>query len=199
MKKLVMTVAMVAMILMAGSARADMTYAPFLFNGNDHAGNPIHDGTYEMVLDLNGDGWGGTSYLAQTSGADNASNWLWDSKDLVMDRGQIIDGQATPFKKISTADIPASYDANVDHYYLLWFDKSFNAGGAGPGGGVSYGAEDLGTVGTNPGDYTPFANGGSATLKTLGTQAVPEPVSTVLSLLGGGAMVLRRRFNKASI
>ncbi len=198
MKKLSLTIAILAVLLTAGSARADMTYAPFLFGGAlDHAGAPISNGTYSMVIDLDGDGWNGQSYLSQALNPNNASGFLWDLDDLLMDVGSITDGDVFPSRTILTSEIPASYNANVDQYYLFWFDKAFNAADSGPGAGVYYGAESLGTVGTNPGDYTPFANGGIAQFQTLGTQVVPEPISTTLALLGGGAMFLRRKLNRA--
>jgi hypothetical protein len=194
MKKLVIAILFAAMTLMAGSARADMTYASFLLGGGrDQSGNPIADGTYSMLIDLDGDGWNGTSYLSQAlAPLDNSLSWLWDPEDFLMDVGQIVNGDAFPFKTIPTADIPATYNANVDPYYLFWFNKPFNLADAGPGQGIFYGAEILGTVGTDPGDYTPIAVGGIAQFQT--TQVIPEPVSTVLALIGGGAMALRRRF-----
>ncbi len=199
MKKIVLTI-ITAIILMAVPAHADMSYGSFLFGGaNDKMGNPITDGTFSMILDLNGDGWNGNSYLSQSSGAANDLSWLWDSNDLLMSQGQITNGEAYPVFSVSSADIPASYDAGVDKYYLLWFDKPFNLATAGPGAGIDYGVESLGTVGTDPGDYTTFPVGGSATFQTLGTQVVPEPISAVLAMIGGGAMALRRRFNKANV
>lgn len=195
MKKFLLTLMLVAGL--SGAANADMSYAPFLFDARDAAGNAITDGTYAMVIDLDGDGFNGNSYLSMTSGFDNSQAWRWDNDDFLMDVGQITDGSAFPFATIATADIPAAYTPNVDQYYLFWFDTAFQTGAAGPGMGVDYGVESLGTVGTNPGDYTPFAVGGLASLRTFGqTTNVPEPVSSVLALLGGGAMALRRRFSR---
>lgn len=150
------------------TALADMTYSPTLMsNAMDASGNLIADGTYVMVLDLDNDGWQGTAYDAQSAGLDNAGAWLWDADDMLMDRGQIIDGEAYPFKILETAGIPAAFTPGVDHYYVLWFDTPYNAGAAGPGVGVAYGAEDLGVVGTDPGDYTPDGLGGNAILTTV--------------------------------
>lgn len=174
--------------LAVATAQADMTYAPFMFNALNASGSPIANGTYVMVLDLNGDGFGGKNYLAQASSGNNATTWMWDSNDMLMDRGQITNGECYPFSTIATAAIPASYTPNVDHYYLLWFNTPYSATATGPGVNVAYGAEDLGTVGTNPGDYNPFPNGGNAALHT-----VPEPVSAVILLVGGGLLAARRR------
>ncbi len=159
----------------AMTAQADMTYSPFMYNALDASGNAIANGTYLLVLDLNGNGWQGTGYTAQSSGAANSSNWLWDPCDYIMDRGAIGEfnnsggyaGECYPFDTIKTSQIPAGYTANVDHYYLLWFDTPYNASATGPGAGVHYGAEDLGVVGTDPGDYTTFPNGGNASLITI--------------------------------
>lgn len=159
---------MAVVILTAAAAQADMTYSPFLFsNALGASGDPIVNGTYVMVLDLNGDGWQGNNYASQSSGLANGSSWLWDPNDMLMDRGQIDNGDAFPFRSVATADIPATYTPNVDHYYLLWFDTPYNAAASGPGTGVHYGVEDLGTVGGDPGDYGPFAVGGVASLTTV--------------------------------
>lgn len=165
MKKLL---TLCAILAMAAIGRADMTYAPFLIGaGNDAAGVPIANGTYVMVADLDGDGFNGTPYTGQSAGTDNSGAWLWDADDLLMARGQIVDGTAYPFYQVATADIPAGYTAGVDRYYVLWFVKAYNAADAGPGVGVAYGVENLGPVGSNPGDYTPFLTGGSAVLTTV--------------------------------
>ena len=157
----------VAIAALAMSAQADMTYAPFMIGGAlNHSGTPIADGTFVMVLDLDNDGCNGASYLAQSTGGATTSSWLWDTDDLLMDRGQIIGGDAFPFCQIITSQKPATYTPDVNHYYMLWFDTPYNAAGAGPGSGVWYGAEDLGTVGVDPGDYNPFPVGGNTTLQT---------------------------------
>ncbi|MFW5893878.1 MAG: Ig-like domain-containing protein, partial [Verrucomicrobiota bacterium] len=134
-------------------------------DGNDSAGDPIDNGTFVMVMDLDGDGFNGTNY---TGGSGPATSWLWDDDDMFMDRGPINDGEGFPFRQIWTEDIPETYDAGEDNYYLLWFDVPYDENADGPGDGVAYGVELLGTVGTDPGDYTPFADGGNATLQTGG-------------------------------
>jgi len=191
MKSILITAA--ALLLMAVSAQADMTYAPFLIGGAlNNSGTPIANGTYVMVLDLNNDGCNGTSYLAQLGSQANKGSWLWDTNDMVMDRGEIDGGDAFPFSQIITSQKPATFTSNVDHYYLMWFDTPYSATATGPGAGIHYGVEDLGTVGTDPGDYNPFPVGGNASMTT-----VPEPV-TCVSLLAGAAMMLARRRNGAS-
>jgi hypothetical protein len=192
MKKILM---MSAIALLAFTTRADMTYSPFAFGVlNDASGNVIKDGTYVMVLDLDGDGWNGNGYLSQSAGDDNASSWLWDADDFLMERGQITDGDAFPFWTVSTANIPAGFTANVDNYYVLWFDTPYDALAAGPGVGINYGAENLGAVGADPGDYGPFLTGGSATFQTI-----PEPATAMLAVIGGGLAYFVRRGKRSYI
>jgi hypothetical protein len=194
--------AAMAVALMVSPVYADVAYQPTLGLVNpagDAFGNPINDGTYTMVLDLDGDGWNGFPYLSQspgTPGSFNDANWLWDSDDYLMDIGQISSGLAFPSEYITgnPATVIPGYDAGVDDYYLFWFAKPFSAGAAGPGVDVDYGAELLGKAGPDGFSLTPDAIGGAATFKTLGTHVVPEPVSCVLAVIGGGAMALRRRF-----
>lgn len=190
MKKILFAI---CVALAAVSANASMTYSPFLLDGYDASGNPISSGTYVMVLDLDGDGWNGLDYLSQASGsANNASSWLWDADDYIMDIGAFYDGEAFPFSTFNAADVPG-FTANVDQYYVLWFDVAYNPLAAGPGIGINYGAENLGTVGTDPGNYGPFLTGGNATLQTI-----PEPATALLALIGGGmAYVLRRNKRQA--
>lgn len=194
MKKTIITMMMLmAMALMTVPAQADVAYAPFLFTGNDAAGNPIVDGSYSLILDLDGDGWDGNSYTSMSLGAANDLNWLWDSDDLLLDRGQVSAGTAFPFT--NTVSISTQgYDAGVDQWFLLWFDTPYDVSAAGPGSGVDYGVELMGVAGNDGDTLSPFAVGGSAVFQTLGTTVVPEPISALLALIGGGAMALRRRF-----
>ncbi len=155
--------------LMVESGTADMTYAPMIFGtAMDASGNPLADGTYVMVADLDGDGWDGVDYDAQSGGADNATSWLWDADDMLMDRGQVTGGQVYPLRTIATADVPATWDPGVDEYYVLWFDVAYDVGATGPGSGVDYGVDLAGAVGTDPGNYGPILDGGLATLSTVG-------------------------------
>jgi len=200
MKKAIVIMMMLALTFGAASARADVAYQPALGLVDPAMNNLnqiIADGTYVMVLDRDNDGWGGVPYVGQASAPFfNDATWLWDADDLLMDIGQISDGVAFPTYNVvgdPAATIP-NYSTN-DHWYVLWFDKAFNAADVGPGAGVWYGAENMGTAAPNGFTLTPDANGGAALFQTVGAgQPIPEPVSTVLALIGGGAMVLRRRF-----
>lgn len=75
---------------------ADATYAPFLVSPQDRNGEEIKDGTATLVLDLDGDGWDGVSYLVQgpinIQAPNNAQSWLWDSDDYLMAVEPIEDG-----------------------------------------------------------------------------------------------------------
>lgn len=185
-------------LLATTAARADVSYGSFLFNGQDENGSPIADGTYVMYLDLDGDGFNGNSYTAQapTDGSvDNGSSWLWDPQDFILDIGSLTNGEAFPFRNLTTPNIPAGYTPNQDPYYIAWFKTPYTSQ-LGPGAGVRYGMELLGTAGADPGTYTTFATGGAALLNTVGTTVVPEPISMVLAMMGGGAFFARRRFAK---
>ncbi len=189
---------MAVVLLAAGVVRADVSYSDYEFNLLNHSGSPIANGTYVMLLDLNNDGTAGNGYLT-TPLSGSAANWNWDANDLLLDRGQITNGTAYPFKNLSTAAIPASYTPGVDQIYVLWFDTAFNGSNTtGPGSNVWYGAQQIGVAGANPGDYGPFIpDGGSAFLKTTGG-AVPEPATMALLVLGGGALLgLRRKRARA--
>jgi hypothetical protein len=158
--------------LMAASAHADVSYFPTLGLINPAAradGTAIADGTYVMVLDRNNNGWNGNSYLTQSNAAVNSNTWLWDTNDLLMDRGQISDGMAFPgfyFTGNPVAGIPG-YSVDVNDYYILWFDKPYDAAATGPGGGVAYGAELLGKACADGSALTPNALGGIAALTTV--------------------------------
>lgn len=183
---------MMAVALMAVAAKADMTYAPSALGVlNDATGTPMSDGTYLLVLDRDNDGFDFNNLVG--------TSWAFDADDFIMDRGAIgsakgvngeWDGDAFPFWTVSTANIPAGYTAGVDQYYMFWFDKSYSASDIGPGASVHFGVENLGAVGSDPGAYTPDLIGGNAQYTT---QAIPEPASAALALLGGGMVYAVRR------
>ena len=201
MRKVTLLLMMLSIVLAGSAAFADVAYQPTI-GLNDPAGDAtgaaIADGTYAMILDRDGDGWGTPSNAYDATPLSvNADSWLWDTDDLMLDYGQIFDGMAFPeyyYTGDPTTEIPG-YTAGVDSWYLLWFDVAYDEFATGPGAGVWYGAENLGVAGANGFTLNPDAMGGAAMFQTLGTTVVPEPISSVLALLGGGAMLLRRRFN----
>jgi hypothetical protein len=150
-KKAVIAAAIVTGAAIGSSARAGTSYAAFMFDALNSAGTPIIDGTYLLITDTDGDGLQ----------APKANTWLWDPQDLILDYGQIQNGEAFPFANF-LGNRPAGVDAS-DNLYMLWFDVPFHAGRAGPGGGARYGMELLGVMDADPGDYTFFSLGGSAT------------------------------------
>jgi hypothetical protein len=81
---------MLAVALMAVSAQAGVTVSTTMnWDGGppkSAQGAVIADGTYLMVLDLDGDGLNGHSYASTAMGP---TGWLQDSGDRLLDRGQI--------------------------------------------------------------------------------------------------------------
>jgi hypothetical protein len=193
MKNMFMFLAVIALIFSAGAAQADVNYSPFLLSGYDAAGDPIADGTYTLVIDLDNDGWDGVPYVSQPVDTPNDFGWLWDEQDYMLDMGQITNGNAYPSETIDIASIDG-YDDGTDEYFLMWFDTPYDVDSTGPAAGIDYGAELLGQVGKDGETLSPIAEGGAAAFQTLGTQVIPEPVSTILMLLGGGTIAFRRRF-----
>ncbi|MBI1368394.1 MAG: hypothetical protein GC162_07035 [Planctomycetes bacterium] len=192
--------ALMVMAVMAVSAKATVTFSPFAGTNTplaDQNGVTITDGTYVMVLDLDNDGWNGRAYTDQAvAPEDNATSFVWDADDLILDLGQITDGFAFPFSSLDPAGV-SGYTAGVDHYFLLAFAKAFNPADSGPGAGVFYSATDLGTAGNDGDTLTPFADPGNANLVTVGPTTgggdVPEPTSAFVALISGGLLVSRRR------
>jgi hypothetical protein len=189
MRKIAMTVA--ALVLVAATAQANVAFFPDIGLGSasaqNAAGSPLANGTYLLVLDLNNNG----SQDAFTKTGGSATSWLWDSGDLILDRGDIgvssgVAGMAFPAANINPANY-AGYSTS-DHVFMLWFDKAYNAAAAGPGAGVHYGVEDLGTAPADGGTLTVDANGGPANLVTS-----PEPATLVLLAVGGAITLIRRR------
>jgi hypothetical protein len=193
MRKTAMMVAILAMA--AAAAQANIAYTPDIgldptgigSSAENAAGVPLAHGTYLLVLDLNNNG----SQDAFTKTGGSATSWLWDSGDLILDRGDI--GAAYgPGIAFPSANInPASYAPNFstsDHVYMLWFDTAYNAAATGPGAGVHYGVEDLGTTPADGGTLTTDAVGGAATFVTA-----PEPATLVLLAVGGAISLIRRR------
>jgi hypothetical protein len=172
-KKFKLASMLLALTAMTGAAEAaTIAYFPFLFTGADAGGTLIEDGSYAVVIDMDGDGADGNPYTSAAPGAfDNYSNWLWDADDILLDRGPvgIVNGEAGWAFPIGNTNTSATDNKN---WYILWFDVAFDGGAAGPGQGVDYGAEDLGTIPSTDATLTPFAIGGNANLTTNTTGPV---------------------------
>lgn len=201
-------VAMVAVAMLATAANADVYYGVWMFDNGagtgarDAAGDTMAegDGTWVLAIDLDGDGWDGLDYTEQATSEDNYSSWLWDAEDWILGRGPVADSSAGMFAgeifaegTMTSAEIDGltdgrSYDKDVDAYYILWFDVAYDAGAAGPGENVAYGAEYCNTLVGDGFNGDAFPVGGNANLTTT-----PEPATLALMLLGGGLVALRRR------
>jgi hypothetical protein len=192
LKKIAAALFAVATMTTASQA-AVIAYFPFLFTGADAGNNLIEDGTYLIVVDIDGDGYNGVSYTSQApANVDNYSSWQWDAQDLYLDFGPVgtVNGEPGWAFPIGASNVNATDNKN---WYLLYFDLAFNPGSTGPGPGVNYAAEDLGVIPSTDATLTPFANGGP-TLLTTNTPApvIPEPASALLALVGVGALARRR-------
>ena len=193
MKKLLIPIIMIMITLMAAPAfAAQVTFSSALLSMTDTFGDPLN-GSYAFVIDTDDDGWNGNSYLSSAVSpiADNYSSWLWDSDDYLLDVGDITFGMGFPdAPNVEVSTIP-NYTVGDDEVYVLWFDKPYDSGLAGPGSNVAYDAAFVGLT-IAEGGFTSqvFAPGNPG----LVTGVAPEPVSSVLMLVGASAMGLRRRF-----
>jgi hypothetical protein len=185
-------IAILTIALATAAARADVYFTAvtgFFDTLNDASGTPIADGTWAVVIDTNNNG------PVQAS----PTNWLGDTSDYLVGRGQITGGVSNPDCDVNItvtdgnpAHVIPGYTAGVDQVYFMWFDKAYSSGATGPGANTHYGVEYLGVVPGDGGSFTPFVNGGIANQVTT-----PEPASISLLALALGAIVARRRNRKA--
>ncbi|MCA9398959.1 MAG: hypothetical protein KC618_04355 [Candidatus Omnitrophica bacterium] len=164
--------------------------------------------------------------FVNTSGSDlfdpavfqSATAWSTDSNIVLLDRWASNDnfGPGSGTATASTSYNQGAFGiATGDPLLLVWYDTPYVESALGAGGQVNYGmfrsendpnllpadipwrapadgaTNDLvfltASFGGPDADTAGFAN----------FQTAPEPVSAVLGILGGGAMVLRRRLNRA--
>jgi hypothetical protein len=203
------------LLLAAVAANADVTYGPTIYGASNSVGVPIIDGTWALILDVTGDGWKGHSYTAQApAGAGNSASWLWDSNDVLLEKGVVgdsTDPNAYPgditsaFVNVSAIAngqpsevVVPGFVANVSHAYLIWSPVSENA--TAPGVGAQYGVMDVGVAAHDGDVLSPiidtsvpgFESAANATFLT--TAPVPEPTTLLLLAVGGGvAAAIRRR------
>jgi hypothetical protein len=170
----------------ASNAHAGISYAAFMYNALDSSGNPIVNGTFRMIIDVNPTATDEATLAA--SGVDLSSTWTWDPADILLDMGQIgagDDGAGECYPFYSGA-YPSGADA-TDKVYLLWFESPNSAS---PLAGSHYGYELLGTVGKDTDESSIFPVGGVASNVIL---AVPEPASLTALAVGALGLIRRRR------
>lgn len=168
--------------------------------------------TLALLADADNDGFGQLN---------QGNTWSTDTGDVVLGSFQtndfLGDGTGTSQNVVSFSYNNLSLN---DPLMLVFYDTPFIPSSTGAGGGVNYGfyrsdSPDalLGGIGwLTPADgstvdlffITQSFEGsapnaaGIAQFQTIGT-VVPEPVSSILALIGGGAMAFRRRFLGASV
>ena len=196
----------VAAVVAAGaSAKAQLAnYSPFTFDAQDMMGNLIEDGTFAVVIDLDGDGWGsGGDYLAQGNallGDNNSLGFLWDADDLLVEVGPVGNAQGAPGFAFALTDVLTTtpgYDTNVDRVYFLWFELTF---GQALTAGVKYGAELLPTLAVpTGGTHSDQAAGGPTFLTTVApsSEVIPAPAALPAGLVLMGLIAARRRNRNA--
>ncbi len=205
MKKTLVLLAM--LVLSSGVAQADVALNTAFGQLKKNNGSPLSFGSaFTLIADVNRNGFGD---LTQAT-----NSWLADPGDKLLGVFSTNDflGEGSSFDAITYSSLGMAVG---DPLLLVWYDTALVSGATGPGEGVWFGTyrndnpESGANIGfLNPADgstvamnFVTEALGGTtpdsfglATLRTIGTQEVPEPVSTVLALIGGGAMALRRRF-----
>ncbi len=204
------------MVIMAALAfSALLTQASITFNFAEgylykHDGSTVlpENSTIVLLLDANNNGSFGDLTQATTS-------WTADAGDVVLDRWAFNYNYDTGFG----SDSPSyTYGGDViagKQLKLVWYDKTYSAGDAGPGEGVDFGMfrTDSALTGSDTGWFVPAdgntialsfltANAGGDSLESAGTanfQTIPEPASAVLALLGAGMVYVVRRNTRRSI
>lgn len=202
MKKIVLLTAVVAF----GAAVAQANVTLSMFNGyfyeNDGTTPLSLDSTIVMLCDADGDGFGD---LTQAT-----TSWIADVDDVVVGRWNLNEnaaGAGSSFDFFSF-DLAGTVGTG-DKLMLVWYDKTYGVGDAGPGEGVHFGTfrTDDAISFSDSGWFAPadgaainlnFAtvSAGGDSLDSTGIasyQTVPEPASAVLALLGGGMVYAARR------
>jgi len=200
-KKMVLSIA--AVVCSTLFAQAEVVLS--MVNGNMYK----HDGTTPvsvnstlmLLCDADGDGFGD---LTQAT-----TSWTADAGDVVLARWGTMNAGSDEVL-LSPFNLTGGVDQN-DKLMLVWYDKAYSAGDAGPGEGVYFGQfrtdsvisfSDIGWFAPADGTYgLNFAtiDAGGDSLESAGAaslQTIPEPTTAVLALIGGGlAYVVRRKQN----
>ena len=203
------TIIMSVLVLLLGApmAHADVALSTFIGQLLQQDGLTPYDvnSTLAIIADANRSGFNADEFKAPDM-------WTTDTEDIVLGVFATNDFLGLP----GTTQTDLTYSSAGleigDPLTLAFYNTPYNPGATGAGGGVWFGTyrtddPGLGDIGwLNPAD-------GSTVSLTFLTQSVggnvpdiagvanmqtaPEPVSAVLGILGGGAMVLRRRLNRA--
>jgi hypothetical protein len=205
MKK--MLIALAVMAISPALAQADVTLNMSLgqFLGFDGSTPLSPNSTLAIFADTGSNGFGDFT-LASDS-------WAVDPDDVLLALFPTNDflGAGTSFDPVVFG-----FDGLTagDELLLAWYDLDFSASLTGPGNGTYFGTfrtddaidgSDIGWVVPNDGatvnlNFVTDALGGSnsaqAGIAQFQTQVIPEPISVVLGVIGGGAMIARRRFNR---
>jgi hypothetical protein len=159
--------------------------------------------TIALLCDANNDGFGD---LTQAT-----TSWAADAGDIVLGRWAFnYNLDAGVGSDSITYDLTGTVGVG-DNLMLVWYDKAYSAGDAGPGEGVHFGTfrtddvisfSDIAwTTPTDGGWNLNFAtaNAGGDSLESAGAaqyQTIPEPATALLIAIGGGmAYVIRRKSN----
>ncbi len=202
MKKIVLMAALAFSAVLAQASISLNFTEGYLYK---HDGSTVlpENSTIVMLLDADNDGSFGDLTQSTTS-------WTADAGDVVLDRWAFNYNYDVGFG----ADSPTyTYGGDITvgkKIMLVWYDKAYSAGDAGPGEGVYFGTfrtDDIQT-GQNATWIVPSdgftvnvgfltANAGGDNAESLGAaqyQTVPEPATALLVAIGGGmAYALRRR------
>ncbi len=205
MKKIVLLTTVVALgATLAQAGIALNIYQGYLYK-NDGSTPLSENSTMMLLCDANNNGSFGD--LTQVPSA-----WTADAGDVVVDRWAFNYNADIGFgDKVVTFNLTGGIDANKK-LMLVWYDKEYNPGDAGPGQGVHFGTfrtDDIQTGSMTswiiPADGATVnlsfltANAGGDNAEALGVaqhQVVPEPATALLVAVGGvAAYFLRRKSN----
>jgi hypothetical protein len=200
---------MAAVAFCATIAQADLTFNMIngFFYENDGSTPLSLNSTLVLLADTDNDGFGDLTQATTSWKADDGDTVLfrWNTDDSM---GAGSDGEGLYYT--GYAGLTAGRDL-----MLVWYDKAYSAGDAGPGEGVYFGTFRTDSVISfsdiawelPPDGYTislNFAtvNMGGDSADSLGVaqyQTVPEPATALLVAIGGGMAYVLRRNKRQSI
>jgi hypothetical protein len=162
--------------------------------------------TIVLLCDANNNGFGD---LTQAT-----TSWTADSNDVILGRWAFNYNLDTGIgSDVITYDLAGTVGTG-DNLMLVWYDKAYSAGDAGPGQGVHFGTfrtdsaisfSDIAWTTPTDGGWnlnfaTVAATGDSPESAGVASfQTVPEPATAMLALIGGGMAYALRRNKRQSI